>query len=79
MIPCSSPCKRPTAPSFLWINVTGYRLRGRPRQYLVRKLAAGRCEKVAIATHGNIAANATPIGRMWGAVATMTDHEPEHP
>jgi hypothetical protein len=45
---------------------------------LVTNLAAGYGEKVAMATLGDIAANATPIARMWDAVAAAADHEREH-
>jgi hypothetical protein len=45
---------------------------------LVINLAAAYGEKVAMATLGDIAADATPIARIWGAVAAAADHEPGH-
>ena len=45
---------------------------------LVINLAAAYGEKVTMAALGDIAANATPIARMWGAVAAAADHEPGH-
>lgn len=45
---------------------------------LVINLAAAYGEKGAMATLGEIAATATPIARMWGAVAAAADHEPGH-
>jgi len=45
---------------------------------LVINLAAGYGEKVAMATLGDIASNATPIARMWSAVAAAADHEAGH-
>ena len=45
---------------------------------LVINLAAGYGEEVTMATLGDIAANARPIARMWGAVAAAGDHEPGH-
>ena len=45
---------------------------------LVINLAAAYGEKVAMATLGDIAAHATPIARMWGAITAAADHEPGH-
>ena len=45
---------------------------------LVINLAAGYGEEVTMATLGDIAANARPNARMWGAVAAAGDHEPGH-
>ena len=45
---------------------------------LIMNLAAFYGEKVAIATLGDIAANAAPVAHMWGAVAAAEDHEPGH-
>ena len=45
---------------------------------LVINLAAGYGEEVTMATLGDIAANAGPIARMWGAVTAASDHEPGH-
>ena len=45
---------------------------------LVINLAPAYGEKVTMAALGDIAANATPIARMWGAVAAAADHEPGH-
>ena len=45
---------------------------------LVINLAAGYGEEVTMATLGDIAANARPIARMWGAVTAASDHEPGH-
>ena len=45
---------------------------------LVINLAAAYGEKAAMATLGDIATNATPIARVWGAVAAAADHEPGH-
>ena len=45
---------------------------------LVINLAAGYGEEVTMATLCDIAANAGPIARMWGAVTAASDHEPGH-
>ncbi|MBV8133684.1 MAG: hypothetical protein JO282_14405 [Alphaproteobacteria bacterium] len=45
---------------------------------LVINLAAGYGAEVAMSTLGDIAKNATPIARIWGAVARAADHEPGH-
>jgi len=45
---------------------------------LIMNLAAFYGEKVAMATLGDIAANAAPVAHMWGAVAAAEDHEPGH-
>ena len=45
---------------------------------LVINLAAAYGEKVAMATLGDIAANAAPVAHMWGALAAAEDHEPGH-
>ncbi len=45
---------------------------------LVINLAAAYGEKDAMATLRDIAMTATPIARMWGAVAAAADHEPGH-
>ena len=45
---------------------------------LVINLAAAYGEKVAMAALGDIATYATPIARIWGAVAAAANHEPGH-
>lgn len=45
---------------------------------LVMNLAAAYGEEVAMATLGEIAANAAPVAHMWGALAAAQDHEPGH-
>jgi len=45
---------------------------------LIMNLAAFYGEKVAMATLGDIAANAAPVAHMWGAVAAAEDHEAGH-
>ena len=45
---------------------------------LIMNLAAFYGERVAMATLGDIAANAAPVAHMWGAVAAAVDHEPGH-
>jgi hypothetical protein len=45
---------------------------------LIINLASAYGEKVAMATLGDTAANATPIAHMWGAIAAAADHEPGH-
>ena len=45
---------------------------------LIMNLAAFYGEKVAMATLGDIAANAAPVARKWGAIAAAADHEPGH-
>jgi hypothetical protein len=45
---------------------------------LVINLAAAYGDKVAMATLGDIAANAAPIARMWGAIAAAANREPGH-
>ena len=45
---------------------------------LVMHLATSYGEKVAMATLGDMAANAAPVAHMWGAVAAAEDHEPGH-
>jgi len=45
---------------------------------LVINLAGAYGEKVTMAALDYIAANATAIARMWGAVAAAEDHEPGH-
>ena len=45
---------------------------------LVINLAAAYGEKVAMAALGDIAIYATPIARIWGAVAAAANHEPGH-
>ena len=45
---------------------------------LIMNLAAFYGEKVAMATLGDIAANAAPVAHMWGALAAAEDHEPGH-
>ena len=47
-------------------------------KFLVINLAAAYGEKVTMAALGDIAANATLIARMWGAVAAAADHEAGH-
>jgi hypothetical protein len=45
---------------------------------LVMNLAAAYGEEVAMATLGEIAANAAPVAHMWSALAAAQDHEPGH-
>jgi hypothetical protein len=45
---------------------------------LVMNLATAYGEEVAMATLGDIAANAAPVAHMWGALAAAQDHEPGH-
>jgi hypothetical protein len=45
---------------------------------LIMNLAAFYGEKVALATLGDIAANAAPVAHMWDALAASEDHEPGH-
>ena len=45
---------------------------------LVMNLAAAYGEEVAMATLGEIAANAAPVAHMWGALAAAQDHESGH-
>ena len=45
---------------------------------LVMNRAAAYGEDVAMATLGEIAANAAPVAHMWGALAAAQDHEPGH-
>ena len=45
---------------------------------LVMNLAAAYGEEVAMATLGEIAANARPVAHLWGAVAAAAQHEPGH-
>jgi hypothetical protein len=45
---------------------------------LIMNLAAFYGEKVAMATLGDIAANAAPVAHMWDALAAAEDHAPGH-
>ena len=45
---------------------------------LVMNLAAAYGEKVAIATLGEIAANAAPVAHLWDALAVAQNQEPGH-